>query len=327
VSQTAETQKREAIACYFLILPGFLPLDLAGPLQVMLSANNHRDLYDIHYLGANPEVAMKGGLMLQQLHPLPDQIPAGSRLIIAGLSQTDRFLSSEQGVEVVNWLSRQSAINFTLITICSGALIAAKSGYMFDKKCTTHQDLIERLQKIESTAQVQSNRLFVQDGNLWSSAGISSGIDMMLAILQIDSDAQFAEQIARDMVVYIRRTGMDSTLSPWMAGRNHLHRRIHQVQDHIINNPHQLLSLDQLAKHCHMSSRHLSRTFKEATGQSVQQYILAIRIALAEKLLTQTPSSIEQVVEACGFNSVRNFRRAWGHKNTISPSHYRKTHH
>ena len=265
--------------------------------------------------------------MLQQLQPLPSQIPAGSRLIIAGLSQTDKFLASDQGAEVVKWLHQQSAIDFTLVTICSGALIAAKSGYLVDKRCTTHQDLIERLQKIESTAQVQSNRLFVQDGNIWSSAGISSGIDMMLAMLQIDSDAQFTEQVARDMVVYMRRTGMDSTLSPWMAGRNHLHRRIHQVQDHIANNPQQPLSLDQLAQHCHMSSRHLSRTFKEATGQSVQQYILAIRIALAEKLLTQTHSSIEQVVEACGFNSVRNFRRAWGHKNTISPSRYRKAHH
>ncbi len=321
----AEPSKVVPIDCYFLVLPGFLPLDLAGPQQVMLSANNHRQLYRIHYISLCPDVAMKGGLMLQQLMPLPVKMPQGSRLIIAGLSQTDQFLASAQGEQVVSWLKQQRAVDdLTLVTICSGALIAAKSGFLVNKRCTTHQDLIARLELIEPSAQVISDRLYVQDGKTWSSAGISSGIDMMLAMLQQDSDAQFTESIARDMVVYMRRTEGDSRLSPWMEGRNHIQRRIHLVQDAITKNPHENLSLETLAEQCHMSSRHLSRKFKEATGQSVQQYIVAIRLALAEKLLSQTQCPIEQVVEECGFNSVRNFRRAWVQKNTLSPSKYRK---
>ena len=326
MSTILEPCANEPIACYFLVLPGFLPLDLAGPLQVMLSANNHRDIYKIHYISLSPDVTMKGGLMLQKIASLPAQLPSKSRLIIAGLSQTDHFLASDQGGEITQWLRGQHKNDFTLVTICSGALIAAKSGCLAYKKCTTHQDLIPRLQKVDETAQVLSNRLYVEDGNVWSSAGISSGVDMMLAMLQEDSDAQFAEKVARDMVVYMRRTGMDPQLSPWMAGRNHVHKRVHQVQDYITQHPQQALSLEQLAKHCHMSSRHLSRTFKDATGQSVQQYTAAIRIALAEKLLMQSDQSMDQIVDACGFNSVRNFRRAWGQKNTLSPSLYRKQH-
>lgn len=311
--------------CYFLILPGFLPLDLAGPLQVMLSANNHCELYRIHYLGPCADVAMKGGLMLQQLTPLPDVLPEGSRLIIAGLSQTEQFLASEQGEMVIQWLKQQRLVkHLSLITICSGALIAAKSGFFARKQCTTHHDLLIRLADIEPGANILSDRLFVRDGNIWSSAGISSGVDMMLAVLESDSHAQLCAQVARDMVVYLRRSGLQGQANALLAGRNHLQRRIHNVQDLITRQPELPHTLAGLAEFCHMSSRNLSRTFKQATGQSVQQYITAIRLDLAEKLLRETLDSLEQIVVRCGFNSTRNFNRAWAQKYAQSPARYRK---
>ena len=313
------------IDCYFLILPGFLPLDLAGPLQVLLTANNKRQLYNIRYLGVESAPAMKGGLLLQKLQSLPELLPANSRLIIPGLSGTDAFMQSALGIKTTHWLRQQRQVAaLEVATVCSGALLAASAGWLNNRHCTTHHDLLSRLQLIEPSADIAIDRLYVQDRTLWTSAGISSGIDMFLAMLQQDSDPAYAAQVAREMVIYLRRSGDDPQLSPWLCGRNHLQQRIHNVQDIISHNPQSNLSINELAVQVNMSPRNLTRAFRQASGQSIQQYREKIKVAQAQKLLKETGTSVELVAQACGFQSSRSFRRAWSRYHTISPVSYRQ---
>ncbi|EPJ46839.1 MAG: hypothetical protein OFPI_33180 [Osedax symbiont Rs2] len=314
-----------SINCYFLILPGFLPLDLAGPLQVLLTANNNRQLYNIHYLGVEPSPAMKGGLLLQNLQSLPEQFPASSRLIIPGLSGTDVFMQSTLGIKTTDWLRQQrQVVGLEVATVCSGALLAASAGWLSNRHCTTHHDLLSRLQSLEPSAEIASNRLFVQDSKLWTSAGISSGIDMFLAMLQQDSDPGYAAQVAREMVIYLRRSGDDPQLSPWLCGRNHMQQRIHNVQDLISDNPQDNFSINQLAVEANMSARNLTRAFRQASGQSIAQYREKIKVAQAQKLLKETAMSVERVAQACGFQSSRSFRRAWNRYHSFPPISYRQ---
>lgn len=313
------------LECYFLILPGVLPLDFAGPLQVLLTANDRRHLYQIHYIGPQHLLTMKGGLELANVKSLPPFLPPGSRLIIPGLSDTQSYLNSDVGISVNRWLQQQKQVqDLTVATICSGALIAARAGWLANKNCTTHHELIEGLAKIEPSALIAINRLFIRDQNIWTSAGISSGIDLFLAMLQRDSDAAFTAAIAREMVIYFRRSGDDPQFSPWLSGRNHLHGRIHQVQDLISQNPKKNYSIQELAKEVNMSSRNLTRQFRKFTELSIQNYREKIKIAQAEKLLTETPSNIELIAEACGFKSPRSFRRAWLRYHQLSPLKFRQ---
>jgi len=315
---------QRTIDCYFLILPGFLPLDLAGPLQVLLTANNHRQLYNIHYLGVEPAPAMKGGLSLQNLQRLPELLPASSRLIIPGLSGTADFMQTKLGNKTIDWLQQQRQVTaLELATVCSGSLLAASSLWLKNRHCTTHHDLLARLQLLEPSADIATNRLYVQDHNVWTSAGISSGIDMFLAMLQQDSDPAYAAQVAREMVIYLRRSGDDPQLSPWLCGRNHMQQRIHKVQDLISQSPQTNFSIDALAVAVNMSARNLTRAFRQACGQSVAQYREKIKVAQAQKLLKETDNSIERVAQACGFQSSRSFRRVWNRYHSNSPVSYR----
>ena len=312
------------VDCYFLILPGFLPLDLAGPLQVLVTANDDKSRYRLHYIGPAQSPVMAGGLGVTQIAPLPERLPPNSRLIIPGINQTASFLQSAVAKDLFTWLAIQRSVdNLTLVTVCSGALIAAKAGWLKHKHCTTHHDLIDQLHIIEPTAKIAENSLYITDQNVWTSAGISSGIDLMLALLENDCGSAFTARVAREMVVYFRRSGDDPQLSPWFSGRNHLHRKIHQVQDLIARAPAANDLVEQLAEKVNMSPRNLTRQFRRCTDESIQVYREKLRIGLAEKLLKETNQPIESISEACGFQSARSFRRAWSRYHKDAPISYR----
>ncbi len=313
------------INCYLLILPGCLPLDLAGPLQVMLSANENKNLYHITYISLKTTALMTGGLSLDTLQALPDRLPDKSRLFIFGIHKPEEFIRSLNGITIISWLKNQRLVRgLCLVTVCSGALLAAKANWLVNKHCTTHHQYLDNLKSIEPSAQVEDDRLYVNDGNLWTSAGISSGIDMMLALLEQDSSPAHTARVARDLVLYLRRSGDDPQLSPYLAGRNHMNARIHLVQDLLLSLD-KNLTITELAGKVNMSPRNLTRKFRQYSQLSIQQYREQIRIAHAEKLLKETTTSIETISEACGFQSPRSFRRAWNRFHVRSPRTFQQT--
>ena len=224
---------------------------------------------------------------------------------------------------VVKWLRMVVRPGHKVVSICSGALLAARAGLLDGYACTTHHGSCAELATVAPEARVLENRLFVEDRERYSSAGVTAGVDLMLHIVAQFTDLALAVSIARYMVVYLRRSGSDPQLSPWLEGRNHIHPAVHRVQDAITADPTKSWTLHALARIAGASSRHLTRLFQEYAGISITDYKNGLRVALARELITQTSLDMEQVAERAGFGSTRQMRRAWGRLYDFAPSEAR----
>lgn len=207
-----------------------------------------------------------------------------------------------------------------IASICSGALLLAAAGLLDGRHCTTHHSLIDSLRALAPTAKVEENRVFVEDGPLLSSAGVTIGIDLALYLIERYAGALLAACVARRQVVFQRRSGQDPQLSPWLMHRNHLHPAVHRVQDLIAADPTQAWTLAQLAAAVHVSDRHLSRLFARHAGIGIVAFQQRLRIARAQQLLADPRLSVERIAELAGFASARDFRRVWRQYESGPPS-------
>ena len=294
---------------YFVTLPGVMSLDLTGPAEALRLAGQ----FQLHYIGPQPEVLMSTGLTVSHLQPLPESLPQGSILIMPGVTESVENFASPVAQTACDWLRQQkSAIEkgrVTLVCICSGSLLAGKAGLLDGYQCTTHHDVIDRLRQQVPTAQVKDNRIFVEDRFVLTSAGISAGIDLALHLIATHLGPQAALDVAREMVVYFRRGGDDPQLSPWLRHRNHLHPAVHRAQNLMAAEPESPWQVEDVAAKAHISSRHLTRLFRQHLGISVRDYHEQLRIAIAQQRIQQG-AGIEKAALAAGFSSGRQFRRA-----------------
>jgi len=310
-----------------LVPPHALLLDIAGPLEVVRYANAEQQ--DIHfecrYIAARNEQQSSIGLQLSALETLPAALPENAFLLISGSTSgfDDDPQTRRERRALAAWLHAAVRADTTVISICSGALLAGEAGLFDGRTCTTHADCIESLRRIAPLAQVAENRLFVEDGRRFSSAGISTGIDLMLHVISGMTSPAVAARIAKTMVVYLRRSGNDAQISPWLTGRNHIHPAIHRVQDRVMAEPAKDWSLEGLADIAALSERHLSRLFRDHTGLSVIDYVNLMRVNLARDILANSRLDMETVAERAGFASARHLRRVWQQHNHLPPSHYR----
>lgn len=315
------------IPFYTVVPPHALLLDIAGPLEVIRYANEEQtDIrFECHYVAAQPAQSTSIGLGLSGLEPLPGMLPDDAFVLISGgrsgfdgdpTTVRERRLLSD-------WLRRVTREDTTVVSICSGALLAGEAGLFDRRSCTTHSDCIDQLRRVAPLSQVVENRLFVEDGKRFSSAGISTGTDLLLHIVARMTSPAVAARIAKTMVVYLRRSGNDPQISPWFTGRNHIHPAIHRVQDRVMAEPANDWTLEQLADIAALSERHLSRLFREHTGMGVIDYVNLMRVNLAREILSHTRLGMEAIAEKTGFSSARHFRRVWQQHNALSPSHFR----
>jgi len=320
---------QQPIPVYILLRENTLALDLVGPAEVIRYANRIEEkagraaLFDLRYVSAEASIKTSIGLSLAGFSTLPEHFPANAMLLLIGCTGNDDDFSSPAAQATVVWLREHVKPHHRLLCICTGALLAGHAGLLDGRQCTTHHSHYDDLRKLAPRAQVLENRIFVEDGTTCTSAGVTAGIDLALHVVAQIAGYQFAAAIARTMVVYMRRTGSDPQLSPWLAFRNHLHPAIHRVQDAIIANPSADWSNAQLAHIACSSERHLTRLFREHTGTGVVDYLQRIRIGLARDLLLQSELSIEGVAEKAGFHSSRQLRRIWKKFEATPPGHYR----
>lgn len=315
------------IPVYVVVPPNVLLLDIAGPIEVLRKANLLQDKmrYDVSYIGPLAGCDSSVGLSLAGVQPLPDDLPDGATIILPGHVEpnandpdaTEQQSSAEQ--EIVDWLAQAVRPGVRLVSICAGALLAARAGLLDGYECTTHHGSIADLRKAAPQAKVRENRLFVEDGERLTSAGITTGIDLMLHLVAQAAGHETAFAVARYLVVYLRRAGGDAQLSPWLEGRNHIHPAMHRVQDAVTREPARDWSVDMLADLAGASSRNLSRLFNEHAGLSVTDYVNRMRIALARDLLSTTRLDMEAIAEQAGFGSPRQLRRAWSRYYSAPP--------
>lgn len=244
--------------------------------------------------------------------------------MIPGVRGDDFDQTTVAARQSVKWLRQHCNASHRIACVCAGALVAAHAGLLRNKRATTHHSHCSDLAKIDASIQVEENRIFVEDGNVLTSAGVTAGIDLSLHLISQICSSQTAMAVARAMVVYFRRSGNDPQLSAWLQHRNHLHPTVHKIQDLISKDPVHPWNLDELAGYASTSSRHLTRLFKLHAQTTVHDYLTSLRLSLADQLLSQTDWSIERIADAAGFGSARQFRRSWQTTNKTSPSNYQQ---
>ncbi|HKH44263.1 MAG TPA: helix-turn-helix domain-containing protein [Thermoanaerobaculia bacterium] len=299
----------------FLLLPDLEILDLAGPLQAFDEARRAGADLRVHLCSPQPRLRTDQGLWLAELEPLPEPA-AGYLVVVPGL----RFAAVESvPAPVLAWLREAHEMGAQLASICTGAFVLGRAGLLKGRQCTTHWSRVDDLQRRFPTARVLENRLFVHDGPVTTSAGIASGIDMALALLDRRFGPLLVAAVAREMVVYLRRDGSHRQQSVYLDYRTHLHPGVHRVQDWLVANPAERANLSDLARLAALSPRHLTRMFRQATGVSVQEFTMRLRLELARGLLHDPGLTVDGVAARCGFGSARQLRRLWREVYGTSP--------
>lgn len=302
----------------FVVLPGVEILDLAGPVQVFHEANrcvgDSGGKYEVLTCSVQPRVRTDQGLWLSDLTPLPE--PAPDDLVIVPGFGMAAFATLEPAVPA--WLRAAHERGARVGSVCTGAFVLGQAGLLDGRRCTTHWSRVDDLQRRFPRARVLANRLFVDDGPVTTSAGIASGIDMALSLVERAHGPLVTAAAARELVVYLRRDGGHHQQSVYLDYRTHLHPGVHRVQDWLVAHPGEHATLEDLAGIAAMSPRNLTRVFRQATGISIKEFATRLRLELARNLLHDPNLTVEAVAARCGFESARQLRRLW--KDTFGTS-------
>ncbi|MBL0270763.1 MAG: DJ-1/PfpI family protein [Chitinophagaceae bacterium] len=295
----------------FLIFPEVHLLDLAGPDQVISEAIDLGANFEIEYCGINPAIKTSAGLGISGLKHFSEvDFRAGDYIIVPG-SRVKYILSDnfKRNRKVFEWLVKAHQQKVNLVSICVGVFVFAEAGILKGLPCTTHFQLTQQLRDRYPDILVEENTLFVSSDTIHTSAGIASGIDLMLYLLEQKTDSYFTHKVARELVVYNRRKGVSDQISPVFQYRNHIHAGIHRVQDYILENLSQKYHLDDLATIANMSERSFTRIFKKEIGITVNQYINTIRVERIKELLKNPELSKKQIANKVGLKSERQLER------------------
>jgi len=317
---------------WFLLLPDSLILDWAGPAEALRIANQVMQQqgqpapFRLRFISPHPEAVSSVGVSIAGLEPLPDAFDKPGWLVLVGQPGQRMEVNGAAAQTALQWLStlRPKEGVLEILTICAGAVLAAHAGFLNGRRATTHHQHLEELQRAAPTCNVVMNRVFVEDAPVYSSAGVTTGVDLMLHRIAEICGAAVAAQVAQTMVVAMRRGPHDPELSPFVTHRNHLHPTLHRVQDAISLAPAQDWDLATMAAVAHTSPRHLTRLFMEHAAIAPLAYLRQIRIAVAKAAL-QSGYNVTQAAGHAGFSSDTQLRRAWQSQGLQgSPSDSRK---
>lgn len=259
------------------------------------------------------------------LQQLPKQLSPQDLLFVVGNKLSSTSNDTEIMTATAQWLTGavSQAPGVQLCSICTGAFLLGEAGLLDGRQCTTHHRYVDLLQKKYPKAKVLENRLFVEDGDVFTSAGVSSGTDLALHIVNLQFGKVAANQVAQELVIYRRRAGEDVQLHATDLARNHIHPLVHAVQDYIDGHLKTNFSFEQLAGQFNVSYRHMARLFRDNTDQTLHDYLRAQRVDLARELLRDSRLNVEQIAERCGYGSSHAFRLAWRREMSQPPLQFR----
>lgn len=314
--------ERTAARVAMLIYPGVAPLDVAGPLQVFGVANSLRKqkLYDVITVAPTAEpvptpvgFSFMPGCAMTEL-PLPVDT-----LLVSGGGDPD----SGTQPAILDWLRQAAPMARRFGSICTGAFSLGAAGLLDGKRVTTHWAFGAELARRHPATEVEIDPIFICDGNLYSSAGISAGIDLALALVEEDHGRDFALSIARYLVLFLKRSGGQAQFSAQLRAQFSTVPAIQRVQEYCRANLDGNLRVMSLCKIAGMSERSFVRKFQEETGQSPGYYVTAARVETARLLLAETKLSMKAVAQRSGFGSVALMRRTFMLRLGVMPRQYR----
>ncbi|MHA4846467.1 GlxA family transcriptional regulator [Flavitalea antarctica] len=296
----------------FIVPPKVHLLDITGPAHIYYEAKEYNAEIELHFICFDEvaEVESSAGLFFSRLTCFDQfELSATDFVFVPGLDYS-QILDNHFHLKFspfLNWLKRQYAGGTKICSVCTGAFILAEAGLFNGKNCTTHWKYFSRFSLKYPQANLKRDRLFVVEDHIYSSAGVSSGIDLALYILEEQFGTKLAIDVAKEVVVYLRRGESDPQLSIFLQYRNHLDTRIHDAQDFMLRNISHNCTLEVTANHVNMSMRNLTRNFKKTTGITVGYYLEKLRVERAVQLLADGNKMLSVSLD-CGFKSPNQLR-------------------
>lgn len=311
-----------------LAFPKVQMLDLVGPIDVFAEAA--RQLGDPTTYTFEIVSAVEGPLLASNgMRITPDATlrtssPDIDTLLIAGSSSVKLI---EEDPTIREWLHRYARTVRRLASVCSGAMLLANAGLLDGKRVTTHWNETTRLSERFPAVHVEPDQIFVKDGNLYTSAGVTAGLDLALAMVEEDFGRPLALKVAREFVMFLKRPGGQSQFSTHLAAQVAQKGGIRDVQDWILENLSQPLSVEELAARAGMSTRNFARIFKRESKVTPAEFVERARVEAARRLLEDTRSPLKRVAAVTGFNDPNGLRRAFLRQMRVSPAEYRERFH
>jgi len=223
----------------------------------------------------------------------------------------------------VHLVGRTAKRSRRVASVCTGAFVLAAAGLLERRRATTHWAYCDSLAQMHPGVRVEKDPIYVRDGKVWTSAGVSAGIDLALAMVEEDLGRELAMLIARWLVVFVRRAGGQSQFSTQLQAQAAERAPIRELQTLILEHPEAALDVPALAKHAAMSVRHFGRVFRAEVGLSPAAYVERVRVETARRLLETSVRSVDNVAAASGFGTPESLRRAFARRVGLSPREYR----
>jgi len=303
-------------------------LDVTGPFQILEAARTRsgEPAYEIELIA--PErgpFRTSCGLTLTAMRGIDeigdDELGLVHSLLVAGGMGTRNLVHDAR---VIGFIRRAAARTKRTVSVCTGALLLAGAGLLDGKRAATHWAFAEALRRDFPKVEVDPDAIYVRAGKIWTSAGVTAGMDLALALVEEDLGRETALAIARHLVMFLMRPGGQSQFSAQLAAQGVSDERIARVCAHIVGNPRDDLSVPTLAAHAHMSERTFARRFAEATGLTPAQFVERARLDEARRRLTEGSAPVETVAHHAGFGQAERMRRAFLRHLGVTPNRYRE---
>ncbi|THA70964.1 GlxA family transcriptional regulator [Streptomyces sp. A0958] len=303
-----------------VLFDGIQSLDVTGPMEVFAGASRFpEDSYVLRTasLDGGP-VRSSCGLTLVPDGSLADA-PTPHTLLVPGGGGTRR-----PDPALVGWLRDHGPLPERLVSVCSGALLLAAAGQLDGHRVTTHWNVSDSLARDYPAVDVDPEPIFVRDGRIATSAGVTSGIDLALALVEEDHGRDVALTVARHLVVFLRRPGSQSQFSAQLSAQTARREPLREVQHWITEHPGADLSVEALAARARLSPRHFARAFRTETGTTPGRYVDRVRLEHARRLLEDTTDGVAGIARSCGYGTPEAMRRAFVKALGTAPAEYRR---
>ena len=315
-------EQAEVRLVVMLVYPGVVAMDVYGPLEAFATANMiaRRPLYRLAIAGmtAAPVETSLGISIAPSIAVADIKEPIDTLLVSGGFGQAEA--SSDD--RLLGWLRTGKLHARRCGSICTGAFILAAAGLLEGKRATTHWAMAGELSRRYPRVSVEADRIFVRDGNVYTSAGVTSGIDLAISMIEEDHGRMLALRVARSLVVYLKRPSGQSQFSNLLLAQFAASPPVRLVQEWALENLGADLGVKVLAARAHMSERTFRRAFAEETGETPHDFVERIRVDAARNLFEEAQLSVQVVATSCGFDSVDTLRRAFMRRLGVTPQQY-----
>ncbi len=310
---------------WFALVPGTGLLNIAGPWEVLGHTNDvlGRTAYELELMGPRGPSALTGhGLTLSGVRPLPRSLPRPPDVLVIAGAPVRR--SPELTEELVTWVARFSARIPSVVSICTGAFVLAAAGLLDGRRATTHWSFLEELRARFPKVNVVDEGIYVRDGKLWTSAGVTAGIDLALALVERDHGHEVAMTVAKRLVLFFRRSGNQAQFSGALQRQECEPPRLKNISGFVLEHLAEPLPVQRLARALSMSSRSLSRLCSAHLGESPAALVRRLRMEEARRLLEETALPLKEITARTGIGDESTFWRLFTRRLGVTPAAYRE---